>query len=581
MLSKQQIYFGGLFVAAVIAVALGQVLADTWLGARQNATGASSASAGTETGEFNPFNRPDQSVFAKPPKGLPTVIVPPRCVGGCTPSTVVITDENGPLLMSAESEPRETVLSASADDAAPSPDSEASEHSEPEHSIPAVKPKQPVPATPKSAAEPDTLSAPADAAPIQESQEVRDELTRTIIRQELPHASEEERTIWFEELREFSPRMTADLLRMRKMISGNNGLGAGEIAPRAPAGAEAKPAKEPTTSVPAPAPAATPHAPTATAPATSLNQPKPRTQNLPSHMTSGDFDEAGLRSLDLSVLALETARDVIFNNIANANTVAFKRCAVHFSDAPYRTQRLPGTVGVLGKAAPNGVHVGLGAQVAATSLDFTQGSLKPSNNSLDLAIVGEGFFMIQNGSEIVYTRAGTFTRNNDGDLVMADAHNGGHLIEPAISIPADAVEILITPDGGVSVRQAGSSNLSQLGQTIQTARFVNPGGLVPRGENLFGQSDASGVPLIGPPGLDGRGTLKQNALEMSNVSLRAELQELERLQSQLRAIEQARAIIGGDGSSSSNIAAEGTEERQPHVPAPSTAVRHQTEQGTR
>ena len=95
------------------------------------------------------------------------------------------------------------------------------------------------------------------------------------------------------------------------------------------------------------------------------------------------------------------------------------------------------------KLAPTGLHVGMGTQVAATSLDVSQGSLKPTKNSLDLAIVGEGFFMIQNGSETVYVRAGTFTRNSDGDVVLADAHDG-RLIDPNISIPADAGEILIS-----------------------------------------------------------------------------------------------------------------------------------------
>ena len=311
MLSKQMLFIGWLLVAAVAAIALGQVLAHLLLGARQTSARAPMASVGEMPDDFSPFDVPDEAVFAVPPKGLPPVIVPRRCRSGCTPRTPLVTDENGPLLMPPAFNLPDAVITASADDSlVPQPTGDALP-------VPAAKPQQAAPR--KSASEPDTLSAPADASPIQESQEVRDELTRAIIRQELPNASEEERTIWFEELREFPPRMTADLLRLRKMFTAKSGLKPSEISSGPSPNAEAKPAKEPATSAAAPAPTLTPHSQTTPAPQAPLQPAKPAVPNLRARaLTSVD---AGLPSLELSVSALETARDVIVNNIANANTV--------------------------------------------------------------------------------------------------------------------------------------------------------------------------------------------------------------------------------------------------------------------
>jgi flagellar basal-body rod protein FlgG len=131
---------------------------------------------------------------------------------------------------------------------------------------------------------------------------------------------------------------------------------------------------------------------------------------------------------------------------------------------------------------------------------------------------------VQDGTEVLYTRAGTFTLNADGQIVMASADRG-RLLEPAIVVPQDATEISISADGIVSVRQPSSPNLTQVGQ-IQTARFVNPGGLIQRGENLYSESDASGSPLIGNPALDGRGSLRQGFLEEANVEPVRELVDL-------------------------------------------------------
>ncbi len=236
----------------------------------------------------------------------------------------------------------------------------------------------------------------------------------------------------------------------------------------------------------------------------------------------------------MSIRAMQTAAsgmagymmglDTVANNLANAGTTAFKRSQVHFEDQFYQYYKLPGAQDSIGKLTPVGIHVGLGSRVAATGTDHSQGSLVTSPNDLHMAIEGDGFFQVQNGSEILYTRSGLFTKNADGDVVLESA-NQGRLLEPALSIPQDAVEIVISADGNVSVRQAGSSNMSQIGQ-IQTVRFINPMGLIHRGENLFAQSDASGTPQIGPPGLDGRGLIRQRQLELSNVEPVVELVEL-------------------------------------------------------
>ena len=159
--------------------------------------------------------------------------------------------------------------------------------------------------------------------------------------------------------------------------------------------------------------------------------------------------------------------------------------------------------------------VGLGARIAGTEVDHSEGSLTQTGKVFDIAITGDGFFQIQGDSQTLYTRAGTFTKNADGQLVMASADRG-RLLEPNITIPPDATDVIITSDGTVSVRQAGSQTLNQLG-TIQTARFVNPQGLIQLGDNLYGLTDASGQPQPGIPGTDGRGELRSGFLEQSNV----------------------------------------------------------------
>jgi flagellar basal-body rod protein FlgG len=175
--------------------------------------------------------------------------------------------------------------------------------------------------------------------------------------------------------------------------------------------------------------------------------------------------------------------------------------------------------------------------------EFVQGSFKQTGGQLDVAIEGPGFFQVMDPNGMTYyTRAGNFSKNANGNLVLGSA-NMGRLLQPPITIPPDAIEISISPEGMVSVRQPGSQNMSQIGQ-IELAMFVNPQGLLKLGENLYAETDASGAPTLGNPGQDGLGLLRQNSLEASNVEPVHELIDLITTQ---RAFElNAQAVKAGD-----------------------------------
>ena len=236
----------------------------------------------------------------------------------------------------------------------------------------------------------------------------------------------------------------------------------------------------------------------------------------------------------MSIQALHTAAtgmeasqfnlDTIANNLANAGTTAFKRTRVNFEDLFYDQIKLPGAQDLQGRLTPIGIAVGLGTRVAGTEVDHSEGNLLDTGQPLDLAIVGNGFFQVQDGTQLLYTRAGSFSLNADGEIVLASADRG-RLLEPAITIPNDATAITISGDGSISVLQPGQTTATQVGQ-IQTVRFINPQGLIQQGENLFAQTDASGNALIGTPGLEGRGLIRQGFLEASNTEPVRELVDL-------------------------------------------------------
>ena len=234
-----------------------------------------------------------------------------------------------------------------------------------------------------------------------------------------------------------------------------------------------------------------------------------------------------LRALHAAGTGMEAFQfnlDVIANNLANAGSTAFKRSRVNFEDLYYERLKSPGTQDSLGNLTPTGIEVGLGTRVSGTESDFAPGNLIQTDGPYDVAIVGDGFYQVQDGSQILYTRAGNFTVNSNGQLVLASADRG-RLIEPQITVPPDATSVTINSEGYVSATIAGQTELSQLGQ-IQTVRFVNPQGLINLGENLFNATEASGQPLVGAPGTEGRGQLRQGFLEQSNVEPVRELVDL-------------------------------------------------------
>ncbi|MDY0169038.1 MAG: flagellar basal-body rod protein FlgG [Thermoguttaceae bacterium] len=214
--------------------------------------------------------------------------------------------------------------------------------------------------------------------------------------------------------------------------------------------------------------------------------------------------------------AMETKLDVIANNLANIETTAFKKDRANFEDLFYRHEKMPGSEDTTGQYTPTGIHIGLGTRVSSVQSDFTQGGFDHTGGELDLVIEGPGFFQVMDPTgDTYYTRAGNWSKNANGDIVAGSA-SLGRLLEPPITIPQDATNIVISPEGIVSVRQPGNQQLSQIGQ-IELAYFVNPQGLLKLGENLYAETDASGPPTLGNPGQDGIGLLRQNYLERSNV----------------------------------------------------------------
>lgn len=224
--------------------------------------------------------------------------------------------------------------------------------------------------------------------------------------------------------------------------------------------------------------------------------------------------------------AMQTKLDVIANNLANVGTTAFKRDRANFEDLLYRNQVYPGMQDTNQVPTAVGTHIGLGTRVTSVQMDHRQGTIQQTGRDLDIAIEGRGFLQVTDPSTstIVYTRAGNLDINANGNLVIGSAETG-RLLEPAIQIPQDANAISISPSGQVLVRQNGQTQLSQIGQ-IQMAQFINPDGLLKMGENLYQQTDASSAPLIGNPGADGLGVLRQGSLEASNVEPVQELIDL-------------------------------------------------------
>ncbi|GHD98118.1 flagellar basal body rod protein FlgG [Defluviimonas sp. 20V17] len=207
--------------------------------------------------------------------------------------------------------------------------------------------------------------------------------------------------------------------------------------------------------------------------------------------------------------------DSISNNLANLNTVGFKKSDPVFETLAYQQHIQPGASSSGNTLYPSGYDMGTGVRVAATVPVLTQGNLKQTNEPLDMAIQGAGYFQVlQPNGQIAYTRDGAFQLDQNGHLVTAD----GYQVLPNITIPPNATSVTIGQDGTISATTPGSSNAAVVGQ-IQLANFVNPQGLQPIGNNLFLQTNSSGAAITGNPQANGLGSVNQNFLEQSNTSV--------------------------------------------------------------
>ena len=222
--------------------------------------------------------------------------------------------------------------------------------------------------------------------------------------------------------------------------------------------------------------------------------------------------------------ALSTSLDITANNLANANTTGFKTSRANFEDLFYQELAQPGIPGGDTFQRPTGLYVGLGTQISGTQLNFEQGPAETTQQEFDLMIEGDGMFQVAispdlNGG-IGYTRAGNFTLNADGQLVLGNS--AGSIMLPEIQSPEDASFVSIAQNGVVTGTLPGQSQPVELGQ-IMLARFINPAGLETVGNNVYIPTGMSGEPTEGEPTLEGMGGLRQGFLEASNVDPVTEL----------------------------------------------------------
>ena len=220
--------------------------------------------------------------------------------------------------------------------------------------------------------------------------------------------------------------------------------------------------------------------------------------------------------------AQEAKLQTIANNLANVNTVGFKRDRAVFEDLAYQVERRPGAASNGDNSLPSSLQLSTGTRLVGTQKLFTSGNLQTTGQTLDVAIVGNGFLQVSlPDGGTAYTRAGQLQVNAQGQLV----NSSGLPLRPEITIPAGATGIAIGDNGQVTAQVGNATTPQQLG-TLQLATFVNPAGLLAQGDNLFLATTASGEPAEGEPGSAGFGTLKQGALEGSNVQAVEEMVDM-------------------------------------------------------
>jgi flagellar basal-body rod protein FlgG len=214
--------------------------------------------------------------------------------------------------------------------------------------------------------------------------------------------------------------------------------------------------------------------------------------------------------------------DVVANNLANVNTVGFKKSRANFADLLYETMLPPGGAAAEGRQIPSGIQIGHGSRLVDTQKSFSPGKMTQTGNPLDLAVEGDGFFQVSlPDGRLGYTRAGAFRTDSQGRMTTPD----GNLLEPSIVLPSDATQVTVGKDGTISVTLAGQTQPTQVGR-LQLTAFANPGGLQALGNNVYIETAASGPPRQGNPGAEGFGALSQGFLELSNVKVVEEMIEL-------------------------------------------------------
>lgn len=356
--------------------------------------------------------------------------------------------------------------------------------------------------SPQSDGRPSEVPTPTDAEPSKTSPDGdsatdhgESSAVRTVIEEELATASREEREIWYDELKSVPPDVVRDLLKVRKQL---------RALPQLLGGMPERLASvDPTITVsPREIPA------------------EPASQKI--RFSAPDHQ--------LAAAMLETAISQSRHNLMNSLTPGFKRLRVTLVDS-YSSGRLEPTATPLN---PDGKLQGEGCRMAPLVLDLAQGPLKKTNRQHDLAIDGEGFFVVRQGESEYLTRCGAFTVDHERQLVLAVAQESA-VLQPPIQIPDDTREIQISANGAVTVLKADESDLTLIGQ-LQLGRVASPARLKPVGQTLFVSTEASGGIAIGMPMSGGFGEIQQGCLELSNVDLERELDEIDAMSQILKAI---------------------------------------------
>ena len=213
------------------------------------------------------------------------------------------------------------------------------------------------------------------------------------------------------------------------------------------------------------------------------------------------------------MVAMQMQIDTISNNLANVNTTGFKKSRIEFEDLIYQNIKMAGSPVQGDVRVPVGIQVGMGVRPTTVHKFFSQGDYQNTNNPLDLAIEGDGFFQVVVNGEEAYTRAGAFKLNQDGTVVTAN----GYILQPEFTVPPETKNVVVTENGHIAALDANGQELASADIPLYT--FINPAGLEAKGRNLYNPSEASGEALEGIPGEENVGTIAQGFLEMSNVEV--------------------------------------------------------------